>query len=112
MNNHILIIDDDNQLTDLIKKFLENHQYKVSVSNSPLSGFKLFQKKNVFDLIVLDITMPDMDGFKLLEQVGLEMDLPVISKLLSLPFHWFLFWCCSLTKYRLIMLNVAVVYTS
>ena len=78
MNNHILIIDDDIQLTDLIKKFLENHKYKVSVSNSPLSGFKLFQKKNVFDLIVLDITMPDMDGFQLLRKIRETSTIPVI----------------------------------
>lgn len=31
--------------------------------------------------------MPDMDGFKLLEHVGLEMDLPVISKLLTISFY-------------------------
>lgn len=36
--------------------------------------------KNGYDIVISDVHMPDMDGFKLLEHIGLEMDLPVISK--------------------------------
>ena len=44
MNDHVLIIDEDIKLTDLIKKYLENHQYKVSVQNMPIEGYEYFQK--------------------------------------------------------------------
>ena len=40
----------------------------------------LRERKDVFDILISDVNLHDMDGFKLLEHVGLEMDLPVICK--------------------------------
>lgn len=57
--------------------------FSVTTSNSAIKALKMLKvNKNKFDLIITDVHMPDMDGFKLLELVGLDMDLPVISKLL------------------------------
>lgn len=47
----------------------------------------LRDKKDGYDIVVSDVNMPDMDGFKLLEHVGLEMDLPVISQYSSLDIY-------------------------
>jgi len=54
----------------------------VTTAQSALTALNLLREnKNNFDLVISNVHMPDMDGFKLLELVGLEMDLPVISKL-------------------------------
>ena len=44
MGNHILIIDDDLKLTELITKFLENHQFTVSSKNVPSEALKIINK--------------------------------------------------------------------
>lgn len=40
----------------------------------------LRRNRENFDIVITDVKMPDMDGFALLEIIGLEMDIPVISK--------------------------------
>lgn len=53
----------------------------VTTTNQAITALKMLREnRNRFDLIISDVYMPDMDGFKLLELIGLEMDLPVISK--------------------------------
>jgi two-component response regulator ARR-B family len=52
----------------------------------------LRENRRGFDVIISDVHMPDMDGFRLLELVGLEMDLPVISKYIF-PFILFTLCC-------------------
>jgi len=54
----------------------------VTTAQNAITALNLLREnKSDFDLVISNVHMQDMDGFKLLELVGLEMDLPVISKL-------------------------------
>ena len=78
MQEHILIIDDDLQLTALITKFLENHDYQVSSFDHPKVALKRLNTKHDFDLIILDITLPEIDGFQVLREIRQNSSIPII----------------------------------
>ncbi|CAH8328373.1 unnamed protein product [Eruca vesicaria subsp. sativa] len=75
----VLAVDDDQTCLRILQTLLHRCQYHVTTTDKAQTALELLREnKNKFDLVISDVDMPDMDGFKLLELVGLEMDLPVI----------------------------------
>ncbi|XP_073043235.1 two-component response regulator ORR22-like isoform X2 [Primulina eburnea] len=75
----VLAVDDDPICLKLLDTLLRKCQYHVITTSQARTALKMLREnKDRFDLVISDVHMPDMDGFKLLELVGLEMDLPVI----------------------------------
>lgn len=56
----------------------------TTCNNATKALAMLRENRSYFDLVITDVYMPDMDGFKLLEAIGLELDLPVISMFIFL----------------------------
>ncbi|KAF8051814.1 hypothetical protein N665_1663s0006 [Sinapis alba] len=75
----VLVVDDDPTCLMILERMLRTCLYRVTKCNRAEIALSLLRKnKNGFDIVISDVHMPDMNGFKLLEHVGLEMDLPVI----------------------------------
>jgi two-component system phosphate regulon response regulator OmpR len=74
---HILIVDDDNRIRDLLKEYLKENNYIVSTSeNAENAKIKLTHFK--FDLIVLDVMMPGQNGYDLTEEIKKNIEIPII----------------------------------
>ena len=58
---NILIVDDDEDLIDLFKTFLEYDGYKVVAFTDPIDALYSF-RKNIYDLVLLDLETPKMNG--------------------------------------------------
>ena len=64
MANRILVVEDEKNLLDVIKMNLEMEDYEVVTAMNGVQAIKT-HKEQRFNLIVLDIMMPDMDGFQI-----------------------------------------------
>jgi DNA-binding response OmpR family regulator len=73
----ILIIEDDSSIAELQKDYLELANFKVTICSNGIDGLKMFSKLD-FDLLILDIMLPKMDGFSILKNIGDKKDVPVI----------------------------------
>ena len=74
---HILIIDDDEKIRDLLKQYLKNNNFFVSTAiNASDAEEKL--KIIKFDLAIIDIMMPGKDGLQLTKEIRERIDLPII----------------------------------
>ena len=68
MTKKILLIDDEPDVTYTITKILEDNEFKVDSFNDPILALNYY-KVNFYDLVILDIKMPKMDGFELYTKI-------------------------------------------
>ena len=77
--NKVLVIDDDKELCALMKKCMEKENLTAVVAGGGLEGLRILEEnKKDCSLIILDIMMPDLDGFQVLQQIRQTSNIPVL----------------------------------
>jgi len=74
---HLLVVDDDNRIRDLLRKYLTRQGYRVSVA-SGASDARRLMKTLTFDLVILDVMMPEETGFEFTAALRKSGNIPII----------------------------------
>jgi len=75
----ILLIEDDLDMQILISDYLQNYDFKVSAFDKPMEALKnLENSPNIYDVIVLDLMLPQMDGFDVCKKIRQLSSVPII----------------------------------
>jgi OmpR family response regulator RpaB len=74
---HILVVEDDQLLCHCLRISLQGAGYVVSIAGNGLEALAIFQDTHI-DLILLDVWMPDMDGYTLCSELRKQSDVPII----------------------------------
>ena len=73
----ILVVDDDKEIVGAIKKRLEMEDYEIITAYDGLEAMDVLMEQEV-QLLIIDVMMPKMDGYHVLQQIRKESNIPVI----------------------------------
>ena len=77
MSVKLLVIDDDSAVTDLLSLLLRSHGFEVGATNNSTEGLTMI-RDNSPDVVILDLMMPDMDGWQICKAVREFSQVPII----------------------------------
>ena len=75
--NHILIVDDDDRIRNLLKDYLSDNDYIVSTAENASQAKERLQYLK-FDIIILDVMMPGQNGYELTKEIKKQIKVPII----------------------------------
>ncbi len=73
---NILMIEDDTEFAELLSEYLAQYDIKITNFEDPYLGLSAGVKK--YDLLILDLTLPGMDGLEVCQEVVEKYDIPII----------------------------------
>ena len=74
----ILVVDDESRMRKLVRDFLERNDFKVIEAKDGVEALDIFYKEKDIALIILDVMMPNMDGWQVLKEVRQNSKVPII----------------------------------
>ena len=77
MAERVLMIEDDGRLAEMVSNYLGEHGYQVEIRTDAATGLEC-ARTGAFDILLLDVMLPDLDGFEVCRRVRAESDLPVL----------------------------------
>lgn len=78
MSNKILLVEDEQNFGDVLRSYLEMHDFDITLAKDGVDGLEAFRKGD-FDLCILDVMMPKKDGFTLAADIrNLNKEIPII----------------------------------
>lgn len=77
MSEQILIVDDEKEIADLIEVYLKNDGYTVHKFYNGTDALKCIESQNL-DLVILDVMLPDVDGFRICQKIREQYFYPII----------------------------------
>ena len=75
--HRILLIDDDTRLASLLGQYFKQFSFELESATLPSQGFTLLDQHH-YDLVILDIMLPEMDGFEVCKTIRKDNDIPII----------------------------------
>ena len=75
--SRILIVEDDESIAELEKDYLELSSFEVQIAGDGETGWEL-AREGGFDLYILDVMLPGLDGFELLSRIRQSQDVPIL----------------------------------
>ena len=77
MQKHVLVVEDDNDILELLKLYLEASEFLVSVAYDGVEALNILKNEKI-DLLIADIMMPRMNGYELIKSVRVNSNIPII----------------------------------
>ena len=75
--NRILVVDDEEKIRTIIRKYAEFEGYQVTEAASGMEAVSLCRKQD-FDMMIMDIMMPELDGFSAVREIRKRKDIPAL----------------------------------